>query len=126
MIKPNKALCPEGSTLDGGVKGVNGGFDGGFGGDSMPKGMGSAMGRRTILFKVVLACVSRSGVATVMSPIVKAGPMQKWKGTSPTLMSVMQAKTLACQRRCILCTGAWGHCCCGQGGPRVRCQHWHW
>ena len=44
---------------------------------SVPKGMGSAMGRKMILYEAELARISRRGVGTVMSSGVKAGPTQK-------------------------------------------------
>ena len=62
---------------------------------SVPKEMGSAVGRRMLLYDAVLASRPRRGVGTVMSLGVKAGLAQKQEDTLLVLMSVMQAKTLA-------------------------------
>lgn len=62
---------------------------------SMLKGMEIAMSRRTILYEAMLVSVSMSGVATVMSPVVKAGPAQKKEGMSLVLTSMRQVNTLA-------------------------------
>ena len=43
--------------------------------------------KQEILYEAVLVRVSRSGLATMMSSIVKAGPAWKQDGTSLVLMS---------------------------------------
>ena len=60
VIEANDASCPEGSTFDGGVKDVDGGFrDGAFGSVFCAERDGSAMGRGTILYEAVFLSVSR-------------------------------------------------------------------
>ena len=72
---------------------------------SIPKGIGIAMGNRKILYKDMLASVSTSGVVTVMSLVVKAGPTWKQEGTLSEMTSVMQTNILSPSMEVYWCEG---------------------
>ena len=61
----------------------------------IPKGMGMAVGKRTILYEAVGDSMSVSVVVAVMSFLVKAGPERKHPGMSPRSVLTMQASILA-------------------------------
>ena len=91
---------------------------------SMPKAMGNAMGRRTILYDACNHVQERSWHSDVL--YCEGKPHAEAASTLLGLMSVMQARTLAVSMEVYSMCRNLGSLCCGQGGTHVQCWCWHW